>query len=82
MRDGESGLLFEPGNAADLADKIRRVWDSPALARQLGASARRHTETHFSLQSHFDGLMEVYAQARAEAAAGSAAAGAPTQSFQ
>ena len=82
LRDGESGLLFEPGNAADLADKIRRVWDSPALARQLGASARRHTETHFSLQSHFDGLMEVYAQARAEAAAGSAAAGAPTQSFQ
>ena len=82
LRDGESGLLVEPGNAADLADKIRRVWDSPALARRLGSNARRRTETHFSLQSHFDRLMEIYAQARTEAAAGNAAAGAPTQSFQ
>jgi len=76
MVDGESGLLAEPGDAADLADKIGRVWRDAELARRLGHAARLHAERHFGHATHFDKLMQVYAEALAEAGA---TAGLPGQ---
>jgi glycosyltransferase involved in cell wall biosynthesis len=38
--DGESGLVVEP-SPADLAQAIRRVFDDPALAKNLGSGAAR-----------------------------------------
>jgi glycosyltransferase involved in cell wall biosynthesis len=63
VRDGESGLLAEPGNAADFADKIGRIWSDPDLARSLGRGARAHVESQYTHQAHFDRLMRVYAEA-------------------
>ena len=40
VRDGESGLLFAPGNVADFADKVRRLVADGELRRQMGAAAR------------------------------------------
>jgi glycosyltransferase involved in cell wall biosynthesis len=60
VRDGETGLLAEPGDAADFARQILRIWNDPELARRLGRNARRHVETEFSHQAHFDRLMRVY----------------------
>jgi glycosyltransferase involved in cell wall biosynthesis len=46
LRDGETCLLFEPGNAASLASAIRRILENPDLARRLAdgalAEARKH----------------------------------------
>ncbi len=67
MRDGESGLLAEPGNAGDLAEKITRIWTDADLARRLGRDARRQVETEFSQQAHFDRLLHVYTDAIAHA---------------
>ena len=67
VRDGETGLLAEPGNAADFAEKIGRIWTDPGLARRLGRNARRRVESEFSHQAHFDRLARVYAQAIAQA---------------
>lgn len=39
--DGESGLLVPAGDAAALADALRRLLDDPALRRRLGEAARR-----------------------------------------
>ena len=36
VNDGVTGLLFEPGNPVDLAEKIARLLDDPALRRQMG----------------------------------------------
>jgi glycosyltransferase involved in cell wall biosynthesis len=46
IRDGFSGLLFEPENADDLADKMRRILRDPELAETLAdhAYARFHAE--------------------------------------
>ena len=38
--EGESGLLFDPGNVTQLADCLRRLRHSPALAQELGRKAR------------------------------------------
>jgi glycosyltransferase involved in cell wall biosynthesis len=69
VRDGETGLLAQAGDAADLAEKIARIWNDAALARRLGANARKVVESEFSHQAHFDRLMRVYAEAIGEAGA-------------
>jgi glycosyltransferase involved in cell wall biosynthesis len=35
VQDGRNGLLFEPGNAGDLAEKMERLYNDPKLYRQL-----------------------------------------------
>ena len=38
--DGQTGLIFEKGNIADLADKLQMLIDNPKLRANLGTSAR------------------------------------------
>jgi glycosyltransferase involved in cell wall biosynthesis len=40
VRDGENGLLVDPGDAPGLADALVRVLDDRALAARLGDAAR------------------------------------------
>src|SRR2546429_3525298 len=50
VTDGVTGLLFEPGNVADLVGCIRSLRDNPALRRELGrnasAACAKRTWTH------------------------------------
>lgn len=47
----ETGLLFTPGNVADLAQQLDRLVQDPALRRRLGRNARARTERRFDLGS-------------------------------
>lgn len=38
--DGETGLLYQPGDARDLAEKLRHVFDAADGGRKLGSAAR------------------------------------------
>ncbi len=40
VHDGETGLLCDPKNPTDLAEKILTLWRDPALLRRLGEGAR------------------------------------------
>jgi glycosyltransferase involved in cell wall biosynthesis len=40
LDDGETGLLYEPGDPEDLAEKIARVLRAPELGARLAAAAR------------------------------------------
>lgn len=64
--DGETGLLARPGDAADFARQIGRLWHDPGLARQLGAGGRRRVEEQFSHQAHFERLVRIYGSVMAE----------------
>jgi phosphatidyl-myo-inositol alpha-mannosyltransferase len=46
LRDGETGLLVPPGDAAALADAAGRLLDDPALADRLAATARERVERY------------------------------------
>src|SRR5947208_5216857 len=50
VADGVTGLLFEPGDVADLVGCIRSLRDNPALRRELGrnasAACAKRTWTH------------------------------------
>ena len=47
VSDGLTGLLFEPGNAFDLAEKLTRLLDDPDLRRGMGLAGRRRFEEDF-----------------------------------
>jgi glycosyltransferase involved in cell wall biosynthesis len=69
VSDGLTGLLFEPGDVADLAGKMQRLWDDVELCRKLGAAGRRRVATEFSEQSHVRCLAESYERALARRSA-------------
>lgn len=60
VEDGVDGLLFEPGNAVDLASKIDRLWNDPELCRRLGAAARAKAQARWSPTAHFEKLTSFY----------------------
>ncbi len=67
VRDGVDGLLFEAGNAGELAEKMRRLWDDADLCRQLGRAAHENASAHWGPAAHWKRLVQVYAEVRAGA---------------
>jgi glycosyltransferase involved in cell wall biosynthesis len=65
VRDGETGLLFTPGDPADLASKVRWAAANPAAMRAMGAAARREYERRYTAGTALGLLEEVYEVAMA-----------------
>jgi glycosyltransferase involved in cell wall biosynthesis len=51
VTDGLTGLLFEPGDPADLARQIGRLLDDPELRRRMGLAGRKRFEEEFTWES-------------------------------
>ena len=68
VTDGQTGLLFEPGNARDLADKMTWALAHPDEMAVMGRKARAQYEAQFSAQVNYRRLMEIYGEAMALAA--------------
>lgn len=60
VRDGETGLLFEPGNPQDLADKMAWALAHPEQMAVMGRNARAQYEAEFSAEVNYRRLMEIY----------------------
>ncbi len=64
IREGQSGLLFEPFDSEDLKDKVQELNRlSPGEYSHLCQQARELSENQFSLERHYDGLLRIYQQA-------------------
>ncbi len=61
IADGETGLLFEAGDAVQLRERLDALMGSPQHRRLMGRRARERVEREFSLEQHNAGLMEIYA---------------------
>lgn len=59
VKDGETGLLVPPGDAAALAAALRRLLDDPALARRLGAAGRARVLAGFPRGRTLDRLLDL-----------------------
>jgi glycosyltransferase involved in cell wall biosynthesis len=60
MREGETGLLFEPGNSRDLADKMNWALAHPERMMEMGRKARTQYEAEFSAEVNYRMLMDIY----------------------
>jgi glycosyltransferase involved in cell wall biosynthesis len=62
VADSTTGLLFEPGNAADLAAKLRWMAEHPAEVRQMGAAARERHRASFTAEANYAMLLDIYSR--------------------
>jgi glycosyltransferase involved in cell wall biosynthesis len=60
VEDGANGLLFEAGNSADLANKVRYLWQRPELCRRMGEAAREKVLEIFSPKANYARLLHSY----------------------
>jgi glycosyltransferase involved in cell wall biosynthesis len=61
--DGATGLLFEPSDINDLADKIHTLWNAPELCRRLGANGRKKAVCNFGEANYYKSLAAIYDEA-------------------
>ena len=64
MKDHETGLLFEPGNADDLRSKIEELLNDEDKIIAMGKNARKFVEVELNPEAHYSRLMEIYEEAR------------------
>ncbi|HXE52743.1 MAG TPA: glycosyltransferase family 4 protein [Tepidisphaeraceae bacterium] len=57
VRPCETGLLFEPGNAASLAQRVRELAESH---KRMRLAARAQFELRYTGARHYEKLMEIY----------------------
>ena len=60
VRDGETGLVAEPRNPQDLADKISRMLADPGAARKLGETGLAFFKERFSIERCVQDLDALY----------------------
>jgi len=57
---GQTGLLFEPGNVDELVECIQTLFSNKPLASEMGRAARDKAEREYSAEVHYEHLMDVY----------------------
>lgn len=60
VTDGRNGLLFEPGNASDLAEKLRWALKHPEEMAHMGDNARDDYEAKYTPSMNYDCLVSIY----------------------
>lgn len=66
VREGETGLLFVPGDAEDLREKMRWALAHPQEMAAMGARARAEYEANYTPERNHALLMDIYMDAMAE----------------
>jgi glycosyltransferase involved in cell wall biosynthesis len=64
VQEGVTGLLFPPGNATALADRIGRLWGDFPLRQTLGANARAFIREKCDAERYARDLLALYAGVR------------------
>ncbi|MFZ5518909.1 MAG: glycosyltransferase family 4 protein [Candidatus Zhuqueibacterota bacterium] len=61
--DGRSGFLFEKGNAAELADIMKRLWGNSELIKQMGQVGRERAIREYNEDTYYSRLNRIYTEA-------------------
>jgi len=64
VREGVTGLLYEPGSHLDLARAARHVADRPSLGAEMSRAARSEYESAYAPESNASQLLDIYRQAQ------------------
>jgi glycosyltransferase involved in cell wall biosynthesis len=61
--NGETGLLFNPGDPVDLTSKVNWLWNHPQESARMGHNARRAYEEKYTPEQNYTMLMDIYQKA-------------------
>jgi len=56
----DRGLLFEPDDITDLANKMQQLWNDKTACKEMGLAAREYVESHFNDNVFYQDIMENY----------------------
>ncbi|MFQ5631488.1 MAG: glycosyltransferase family 4 protein, partial [bacterium] len=60
VKNGETGFMVTPGNAAELAQAIEKLWFDKIGYREMARNARRLMETKFDKKQQFDAFLRYF----------------------
>jgi glycosyltransferase involved in cell wall biosynthesis len=60
IRQGENGLLYEPGNAKELGAAVLALLQEPVLREKLGAAGHETAAAHFSPEAHARAVVQSF----------------------
>lgn len=60
IEEGVNGFLFEPGNADDLADKIKFVINNPEIANSAAEQLNKKVKKYCNCEYYFEKLTNIY----------------------
>ena len=60
VEDGVDGLLFQPGAEDELAACLRRLWDHPQIAQEMGLNGRRKVLARYDAARHYAEISALY----------------------
>ncbi len=60
VKNGETGLLFNPGDPVDLASKVEWLWNHPEESTRMGHNARREYEEKYTPEGNYQMLRDIY----------------------
>ncbi|MEQ8824556.1 MAG: glycosyltransferase family 4 protein [Filomicrobium sp.] len=63
VKHGNTGFLFEPGQAGELSATIKKATDDEALLQAMRQNARQEFEHHYSADRNYTQLIDVYTDA-------------------
>ncbi len=66
VHEGQTGLLFRPGDTAELVTKIRFLWARPELARGMGQNGRLQVTRVNNPERHYQQTMSLYQELLAQ----------------
>ncbi len=65
VRDGSSGVLFQPHDPESLCREVRAAWSEPAALEQLANAGRAEFASLYNEDTNYEILMTIYAAAMA-----------------
>ena len=60
VEEGQTGYLFEPGNADDLVATVKRLRNEPAAGATMGRLGRQLVETKYGPEASYNTLMQIF----------------------
>ncbi len=70
VEQGETGVLFSPGNVEQLTKAMLFLLERPELAATMGAAGRELVETQYTPEAHYRGMLSLYERMLAAASKG------------
>jgi len=66
ITNGDTGLLFNPGNAKDLSNKIKNLLDNKHLLIKMSKNAEKYIKEKHSPERHYENIMYLYDKLKKE----------------